>query len=90
MCGDKMKNLIYIQNYIRTHKAEPLYNKVSNILYTEFDIKSAEISLLATYVVLKNQRKGRCTKWERLKTKHYQQPVSQRSWKGEQRYLRMN
>lgn len=52
-----MKNIIYIQNYIRTHKAEPLYNKVSTILYTEFDIKSAEISLLATYVVLKIKEK---------------------------------
>lgn len=52
-----MKNIVYITNYIRTHKAEPLYNKVATILYTEFDIKSAEISLLATYVVLKIKEK---------------------------------
>lgn len=57
MCGDQMKNVIYIQNYIRTHKAEALYNKVSNVLWTEFNIKSAEISLLATYVVLKIKEK---------------------------------
>lgn len=57
MCGDKMKNTDYMMEYIKTHKAESLYNEVSNLLYIEFNIKSAEISLLATYIVLKIKEK---------------------------------
>ena len=57
MCGDKMKNIDYMMEYIKTHKAESLYNEVSNLLYIEFNIKSAEISLLATYIVLKIKEK---------------------------------
>lgn len=52
-----MKNTDYMMEYIKTHKAEPLYNEVSNLLYIEFNIISAEISLLATYVVLKIKEK---------------------------------
>lgn len=52
-----MKNATYMMEYIKTHKAESLYNEVSNLLYIEFNIKSAEISLLATYIVLKIKEK---------------------------------
>lgn len=52
-----MKNTDYMMEYITKHKAEPLYNKVSTLLYIEFNIRSAEISLLATYVVLKIKEK---------------------------------
>lgn len=52
-----MKNVVYMMEYIKTHKAEPLYNEVLNLLYIEFNIKSAEISLLATYIVLKIKEK---------------------------------
>ena len=55
--GDKMKNTYYMMEYIKRYKAEPLYNEVSNLLYIEFNIKSAEISLLATYIVLKIKEK---------------------------------
>lgn len=50
-------NLEFIMKYITQHKAEALYNKVSTLLYIEFNIRSAEISLLATYVVLKIKEK---------------------------------
>lgn len=52
-----MKNTDYMMEYITQHKAESLYNEVSNVLYIEFNIHSAEISLLATYVVLKIKEK---------------------------------
>lgn len=52
-----MKNTVYMMEYIKTHKAESLYNEVSNLLYIEFNIISAEISLLATYIVLKIKEK---------------------------------
>ena len=52
-----MKNIDYMMEYITQHKAEPLYNEVSNVIYIEFNIRSAEISLLATYVVLKIKEK---------------------------------
>lgn len=52
-----MKNTDYMMEYITKHKAESLYNKVSTLLYIEFNIRSAEISLLATYVVLKIKEK---------------------------------
>ena len=52
-----MKNTDYMMEYITKHKAESLYNEVSNLLYIEFNIKSAEISLLATYIVLKIKEK---------------------------------
>lgn len=52
-----MKNTEYMMEYITQHKAESLYNKVSTLLYIEFNIRSAEISLLATYVVLKIKEK---------------------------------
>lgn len=55
--GDKMKNTDFMMEYIKQHYAESLYNEVSNLLYIEFNIKSAEISLLATYVVLKIKEK---------------------------------
>ena len=37
-----------------------LYNKVSNLLYKDFNIQSAEISLLCTYIcneVMKNEQR---------------------------------
>ena len=37
-----------------------LYNKVSNLLYKEFHLQSAEISLLCTYIcneVMKNEQR---------------------------------
>lgn len=52
-----MKNIYYMMEYIKEHKAESLYNEVSNVIYIEFNIHSAEISLLATYVVLKIKEK---------------------------------
>lgn len=52
-----MKNTDYMMEYITKHKAESLYNEVSNLLYIEFNIKSAEISLLTTYIVLKIKEK---------------------------------
>ena len=52
-----MKNTDYMMEYIKRYKAEPLYNEVSNLLYIEFNIISAEISLLATYIVLKIKEK---------------------------------
>lgn len=52
-----MKNTTYMMEYIKKHKAEPLYIEVSNLLYIEFNIISAEISLLATYIVLKIKEK---------------------------------
>lgn len=55
--GDKMKNTDFMMEYIKSHHAESLYNEVSNLLYIEFNIKSAEISLLTTYVVLKIKEK---------------------------------
>lgn len=55
--GDKMKNTDFMMEYIKRHYAESLYNEVSNLLYIEFNIKSAEISLLTTYVVLKIKEK---------------------------------
>ena len=55
--GDKMKNTDFMMEYITKHHAESLYNKCSNILYVEFNIKSAEITLLVTYVLLKLKEK---------------------------------
>lgn len=52
-----MKNTVYMMEYIIKHQAEPLYNEVSRLLYVEFNIRSAEISLLATYIVLKIKEK---------------------------------
>lgn len=52
-----MKNTDYMMEYIKRYKAEPLYNEVSNLLYIGFNIRSAEISLLATYIVLKIKEK---------------------------------
>lgn len=55
--GDKMKNTDFMMEYITKHHAESLYNECSNILYVEFNIKSAEITLLVTYVLLKLKEK---------------------------------
>ena len=52
-----MMNTDYMMLYIKKHKAESLYNEVSNLLYIEFNIKSADISLLATYIILKIKEK---------------------------------
>lgn len=55
--GDKMKNTDFMMEYITQHHAESLYNECANILYVEFNIKSAEITLLVTYVLLKLMEK---------------------------------
>lgn len=52
-----MKNTDFMMEYIKSHHAESLYNECSNILYVEFNIKSAEITLLVTYVLLKLMEK---------------------------------
>lgn len=52
-----MKNIDFMKEYITQHHAESLYNKCSNILCVEFNIKSAEITLLVTYVLLKLKEK---------------------------------
>ena len=43
-----MNNMEFLLDYCKGN--ERMYNKVSNLLYTEFDIKSAEIALLCTFV----------------------------------------
>lgn len=52
-----MKNTDFMMKYITSHHAESLYNECANILYVEFNIRSAEITLLATYVLLKFKEK---------------------------------
>lgn len=52
-----MKNTDFMMEYITSRHAESLYNECANILYIEFNIKSAEITLLVTYVLLKLMEK---------------------------------
>ena len=44
----KGKEIKFLLNYCDVK--EKMYNKVANLLYTEFNIKSAEIALLCTFV----------------------------------------
>lgn len=46
--GEEMKNIDFLLNYC--NGKEKMYNKVANLLYTEFNIKSAEIALLCTFI----------------------------------------
>lgn len=53
--NNKQKNIDYLLEFCSDYPEE--YNKISNELYIQFNIRSAELSLLCTYISVKMRNK---------------------------------